>query len=153
MGEMTGPTVLLVVGAAAFAGTVLGGLVCAGAIYLGQCRQLRVSRVMGDLDRREDIYARFVEQASEMWLDAFETPHDPGNLIGLAIIAGRIRLVSTRPVLDAAEAVVSFLIETSQRPPADLRQMVAKTPQQFIAPMTAFTAACRVERERMMWGL
>ena len=128
----------------------LGGLTCAGAIYFMQWRQLQAKRIVKELYRREDIYSRFIEQASEILLDAFETPHDPGNLICLSALVGRIRLASTQPVLEAAERVMDFLLETCQRPPADVRDFISQTPHEFMAPLTAFTAACRVERERML---
>ena len=131
----------------------LCGLTCAGAIYFMQRRQLHAKRIMRELYRREDVYSRFIAQASEMWLDAFETSHDPGNLIGLSALVGRIRLASSQPVLEAAEGVMDFLLETCQRPPAYACDFIGRAPREFMAPLTAFTAACRLERERMLRGL
>jgi hypothetical protein len=139
----------LLIACAAF----LGGLTCAGAIYFMQWRQLRAKRIMRDLYRREDVYSRFIEQASEIWLDVFETPRDPGKIICLTALIGRIRLASTQPVLEAAEGVMDFLLETCQRPPADAREQIDQAPRECMAPLTVFTAACRVERERMLKGL
>jgi hypothetical protein len=150
---MTDLSPLLIAFAAVLAGTILGGLTCAGAIYFMQRRQSRAGRIMSELIRREEVYSRFIEQASEICLDAVETPHEPGNLIGLSALVGRIRLGSTKPVLDAAEGVMDFLLETSQRPAAEVHDFVVSAPREFMAPMTAFTAACRAERERMMRGL
>ena len=144
---------VLIACGAALAGTVLGSLTSAGTINFIQWRQLQAKRIMRDLDRREDIYARFVEQASEIWLEAFETPRDPGNLIGLSALVGRIRLASTQPVLEGAEAVMDFLLETCQQPAAEVRGFIDKAPRDFVAPLTVFTAACRAERERMLRGL
>ena len=131
----------------------LCGLTCAGAIYFMQRRQLHAKRIMRELYRREDVYSRFIEQASEIWLDVFETPRDPGKFIILSALVGRIRLASAQPVLEAAEGVMDFLLETCQRPPADVREQIGQTPRECMAPLTVFTAACRVERERMLKGL
>jgi hypothetical protein len=150
---MMGLSSVLIVCGAVLAGTVLGGLTCAGTIYFVRCQRLQAKRIMRDLDRREDVYSRFIEQASEIWLNAFETPHDPGNLICLSALVGRIRLASTQPVLEAAERVMDVLLETCQRPPADVRDFIGQPPREFMAPLTVFTAACRVERERMLRGL
>jgi hypothetical protein len=128
----------------------LGGLACAGAIYFMQWRQLQAKRVMRELCRCEDVYSRFIEQASEIWLDVFEMPRDPGKLIGLSALVGRIRLASTQPVLEAAEGVMDFLLETCQRPPEYVRDLIGHAPREFMAPLTVFTAACRVERQRML---
>jgi hypothetical protein len=132
------------------AGLAVGGLICFAVIHSAQRRQSLADRTARDLDRREDIYSRFIDQASEMWLDAFESPHDPANLIGLTALAGKIRLSSTRPVLEAAEAVIDFLLDTCQRPPRAVRDLVAEAPHEFMAPLNAFTAACRIEREKML---
>jgi hypothetical protein len=131
----------------------LGGLTCACAIYFMQWRQLEAKRIMRELYRREDVYSRFIEQASEIWLDVFETPHDPGRLIGLCALVGRIRLASTQPVLQAAEGVMDCLLETCQRPPEGVRDLIGQVPGEFMAPLTVFTAACRVERQRMLRGI
>jgi hypothetical protein len=134
----------------AVAGLAIGGLACVSVIYFVQRRQFRAGRVARDLDRCEDTYCRFIDQASEMWLDAFESPHDPANLIGLTALLGKIRLSSTRPVLEAAEAVMTFLLDTCERPSKDIHKFVAEAPREFMAPLDAFTAACRTERERML---
>jgi hypothetical protein len=125
-------------------------LTCAGANYFVQRRQLQGQRISRELDRREDIYSRFIEQASEMYLDTCDAPHDPGSFICLAALVGRIRIASMRPVLEAAEGVMDFLLETSQRPSADARSSSKLSPCKFMAPLTAFTAACRAERERLL---
>jgi hypothetical protein len=151
--RMMGLSPGLIVCGAVLAGTILGGLTCAGAVYFVQWRQLQAKRIFRDLDRREDVYSRFIEQASEVWLDSFETPNDPGNLICLSALVGRIRLASTQPVLEAAVGVMDCLLDTSQRLPANARDFIGQAPREFMAPLTAFTAACRVERERMLRGL
>jgi hypothetical protein len=140
----------LVTGAAALAGLCVGGLSCFALLHRAQRRDVQTMRILHELDQRESVYARFIEQASEMCLDAFETPHDPANLIGLSALVGRIRLASTRPVLEAAEAVVDFLLDSCERRPADMRDLIARAPREFMAPLTEFTAACRSEREQTL---
>jgi hypothetical protein len=138
---------------AAVAGLAVGGLSGCALVHLGQRQQLQATRILRELDRREDVYARFIEQASEMWLEAFESPHDLTNLIGLSALVGRIRLASSRPVLEAAERVMDFLLDTCERPPPDVRDVVAEAPRELMAPLAAFSAACRAEREQMLRGL
>lgn len=141
----------LVTGAAAVAGTLLGGLASFATTYFTVRRQGHDERVLRDLDRREELYAKFNELGSNLILDAIEHPlDDPRKLIGIAALAGRIRLTGSAEVLQAAEAVIDNLIETYQRPPADLRAVVRARPHEIMAPLTAFTQACRTERERML---
>jgi hypothetical protein len=147
---MTGFSAVLVAGLAALGGMGLGVATCVVAVYLAQGRRARRRRLMRDLDRREDIYARFIAQASETWLEVLEVPRDSGNLIGLCALLGRMRIGSTKPVLEAAEALMAMLLDTWQQPVAPLRLATDQGPQAFMAPMTRFTAACRAERERML---
>jgi hypothetical protein len=148
---MSGIEPSLVTGAAAVAGTLLGGLTSFATTYFTVRRQGHDERVLRDLERREELYAKFNELGSDLTLDAIEHPlDDPRKLIGIAALAGRIRLTGSTEVLHAAEAVIDHLIETYQRPPADLRAVVRAGPHEIMAPLTTFTQACRTERERML---
>jgi hypothetical protein len=150
--DSLGPT--LVTGVAAVAGTLLGGLSSFATTYVTQRRQGHAERVLKDLERREDLYAKFNELGSNLALDALEHPlDDPRKLVGIAALAGRIRLTSSTEVLAAAEAVIDHLIETYRRPPVDLREVMRVGPREFMAPLTAFTQACRQERHDMLRGL
>jgi hypothetical protein len=151
MGSL-GPT--LVTAIAAVAGTLLGGLSSFATTYVTVRRQGHAERVLKDLERREDLYARFNELGSDLTLDALEHPlEDPRKLIGISALAGRIRLTGSATVLAAAEAVIDHLIESYQRPPVDLRDVIREGPREFMVPLTAFTQACREEREGMLRGL
>jgi hypothetical protein len=151
--EMEGISPPWFTGVVAVAGLAVGGLGGCAMVHLSQRRQFLATRVLRELDEREQVYARFIEQASEMWLDAFESPHDPANLIGLSALIGRIRLASSRRVLEAAEAVMDFLLDTCERRPLDVRKLIAEAPREFVAPLAAFTGACRAEREQMLRSL
>ncbi len=141
----------LITGATAVVGTLMGGMTSFATSYLTQGRQTRTERVLRELDRREDVYARFIERSSELALDAFENPLDhPKKLIGLSALVGRIRLASSLRVLQAAEAVVDFLLDTYQQPAQDPHELVRRAPREFMAPLTSFTAACRDERDMML---
>ncbi|MDB5426758.1 MAG: hypothetical protein JWR47_2572 [Phenylobacterium sp.] len=148
---MNGLAPAIVTGAAAVAGTLLGGLASFATTYFTVRRQGHDERVLRDLERREELYGSFNELGSNLILDAIEHPlDDPRKLIPIAGQAGRIRLTGSAEVLRAAEAVIDHLIETYQRPPADLRAVLRAGPHEIMAPLTAFTQACRTERQRML---
>ena len=141
----------LITGVTAVVGTLRGGLTSFATSYLTQGRQTHAGRILRELDRREDVYARFIELASELALDALEHPlDDPKTLIGLSALVGRIRLASSPRVLQAAELVVDFLLETYQGPAQDAHELIRQAPREFMAPLTSFTAACRDERDAML---
>jgi hypothetical protein len=148
---MSGIEPAVVAGAAAVAGTLLGGLTSFATTYFTVRRQGHDERVLRDLERREELYAKFNELGSNLIVDAIEHPlDDPRTLIPIVSVAGRIRLTGSGDVLQAAEAVIDHLIETYHLPPADLREVVRAGPHEIMAPLTAFTQACRAERERML---
>ena len=148
---MSGLGSALVAGGAAVAGTLLGGLTSFATTYFTVRRQGHDERILRELERREELYAKFNELGSDLTLDAIEHPlEDPRKLIPIAALAGRIRLTASAEVLAAAEAMIDHLIETYQRPPADLRALVRSGPHEIMAPLTEFTQACRAERARML---
>ena len=151
---MSGLDSTIVTGAAAVTGTLLGGLASFASTYFTARRQGHAERILRDLERREELYGKFNELGSNLTLDALEHPlDDPRKLIGIAALAGRIRLTGSAEVLAAAEAVIDHLIESYQRPPMDLRDIIRAGPREFMAPLTAFTRACRTERQKMLRGL
>jgi hypothetical protein len=141
----------LVTGFTAVTGTLLGGLGSFATTYFTQGRQGHVERVLRDLERREKVYARFHQLSSELALDALESSPDHAKaMLGLAALAGRIRLASSAEVLQAADRVVDYIIQTYQQPPTDPMEMIFHSSREFLAPLVAFTQACRDERERMI---
>ena len=147
-----GPT--LITGAAAVTGTLLGGLASFASTYFTARRQGHEERVLRDLERREELYAKFNEMGSNLTLDALETTlDDPRKLIGISGLAGRIRLTSSAEVLQAAEAVIDHLIECYQKPAVDIRELIRNNPREIMSPLTAFTQACREERLKILRGL
>jgi hypothetical protein len=144
-----GPT--LVTGVAAVAGTLLGGLTSFFTTYVTVRRQGHDERVLKDVARREALYAEFSELGSKLALDALEHPlDDPRTLVGIIVLAGRIRLTSSAAVLSAADAVIEDLIATYERPPVDPLEIIRAEPRKFLAPLIAFTQACRDERQDML---
>src|SRR4030095_13415094 len=132
----------LVTASAAVAGSLVGGLTSFVSSYVTQRHQGHADRIVKDLGRREDLYARFNELAAELLLDALDhTLDDPGKLIGIATLTGRIRLASSAPVLEAAEAGVDAILASYQRPPVDPREVIRSSAREFLAPQIAFTTA------------
>ncbi|MET0224043.1 MAG: hypothetical protein ABW346_06665, partial [Terrimicrobium sp.] len=73
------------------------------------------------------------------------------SLITTYSLVGRIRMISSEPVLTAAEKVVEDIIEAYKRP-----QITFKEWEQLWGPADpwhAFTKACRTERQSMLGRL
>ncbi len=137
-------------GAAAIGGSVVGGLTSILSGYVLQRQQARAERLGRELDRKEDLYSRFNEMSAELLMDSLDHSLDePAKLVGLIMLAGRIRLTSSKSVLDTAEHVIAMLLESYRQPAMD-RRCVLDKPHDFIAPLVAFTLACRQEREEIL---
>jgi hypothetical protein len=135
---------------AAVGGSVVGGLATVTAAFSAQHVQGRRERVMREQDLRERLYAEFIQKAAAHYGDSLDhTLDDPSGLIELYGIIGRIRLFSTPEVLQAAEAVGANLLERYKRPPVDPIAALANH-EELVAPMVAFTAICRREREAIL---
>src|SRR5260221_2237486 len=144
----------LITAIAAVAGSIVGSLSTCASAYVTQRRQSHIERVAHEVERREDLYARFNELAAKLALDALESTLDePAKLVGIATLAGQIRLVSSSPVLTAAEAVIADLLASYQRPPVDPREVIRADAPSILRPLVEFTYACRAERQQMLRGI
>jgi hypothetical protein len=151
---MSGLAPTLVTAAAAVTGTLVGGLTSFATSYFVQRRQGHAEHVLRDIERREDLYARFNELAAQLILDALDHElEDPAKLIGIETLAGRIRLASCQRVLDAAEAVIAHILAAYEKPSVDPREAILRAPGDVVEPLVAFTKACRRERLDMLRGI
>jgi hypothetical protein len=146
------PTVVTAL--AAVAGSLVGGLTSFATGYYVQRGQWHTQHVMRDLERREELYAHFNELAAQLILDGLDHElDDPGKLIGIEALAGRIRLSSSAAVLKAAEGVIAHIMAGYARPPVDPRKEVLTNTQEVIEPLVTFSKVCREERLEMLRGI
>lgn len=126
---------------------MVGGLTSFATSLVSQRLSARRDREIAELDRREDLYAEFGHSAAELMLDSIGSDlSDARRMVSLMTTVGRIRIISTGPVLHAAQAVVSSVMASYRAAPADLHQSLSERTQDLIAPLTAFSVACREER-------
>jgi hypothetical protein len=150
-GRMADVVPTLVTAIAAVMGTLVGGLTSFATSYVVQRRQGHSERVLRDLERREDLYAKFNELGAQLLLDSLDHElQDPVKLVGIETLAGRVRLASSAPVLKAAEDVIAHILDSYERPAVDARQAIRTAPRQLVEPLITFTKACRKERLDML---
>jgi hypothetical protein len=138
---------------AALAGSIVGGLGSFATTWLTQRQRSRSERICSELDKRELIYVRFNELGVALLFDSLDHAlEDPEKLAELIVLTGRIRLTSSKPVLDAAQHVITELVRSYQNPPRDRRDILSK-PEEYIQPLVDFTEAARLEREAMLRGI
>src|ERR1700757_338875 len=112
---------------AALLGATIGGLTSVMATWLTQRRQVRAQWLGQDLIRRQELYREFIEDASRCYIHALQ--HDEPDIPGLVSLyakLGRMRLLSSPKVLEAADAIERKILDTYLAPDKtflELREM------------------------------
>src|SRR5262252_6520585 len=100
----------------AMGGATIGGLASFGSSWLTQRTQLRFSQHEAVKAKREALYAEFIDEASRLYGDALGHQKDEvADLVKIYALIGRIRLVSPRPVVPAAERTHEELFPPAKR--------------------------------------
>ena len=125
---------------AALAGSAIGGLTSFASAWLTQRHQDRANRLSRDKARRQKVYRQFIEEASKLYADALV--HDDlqiSTLVSAYALISRMRVLSSPPVLQKADAVIRTIIETYFSPnktPFELRTLLDND---AIDPLRAFS--------------
>src|SRR5262249_4124933 len=113
---------------AALLGAAIGGLTSVLASLLTLRTQMRAQWATHDIIRRQDLYKEFIEEASKCYVHALQ--HDEPDipaLVGLYAKLGRMRTLSTRPVIESAEHIERKIVDTYLMPVKtflQLREMI-----------------------------
>lgn len=135
---------------AALAGSMIGGLTTLSASWLTQHVQFRSQRLVQDLNRREELYRNFIEEASRWYADAFE--HDQpeiSNLVNLYALVSRMRVISSPAIIESADRVVRVILETYLAPNRTFRDVREILDNDAMNPLREFSGACREELRRL----
>lgn len=131
---------------AALAGSVIGGLTSLTTTWQSQRVQLTAQRRDRDLERREQLYKDFIEEASRLYADAYE--HDKADVVDLVklyALVSRMRVRSSAIVVENADNVVRLIVETYLGPNRTLRDIEKMLTHEEMDPLHAFSNACRDE--------
>src|SRR5258708_39701865 len=97
----------------ALGGATIGGLASFGSSWLTQRTQLRFAHYEAIKAKREALYAEFIDEASRLYGDALGHQKDEvADLVKIYALIGRIRLVSPRRVVTAAERRLDTISQT-----------------------------------------
>ena len=135
---------------AALLGAALGGLTSLSASLLSQRIQVRAQRLAHELDRRQDLYKEFIEQASRCYVHALQHGEpDVAGLVSLYAKLGRMRLVSSPSVLTSAGAIERHIIDTYLAPNKSFLELREMINSGSVDLLRDFTVACRAEFESL----
>ncbi len=130
---------------AALCGSVIGALVSIATTWLTQHHQDESRRRAQEYTRRERIFVEFIDLSSKAYIDALlETSiKDPAKVVSLYATMGKLRLFASGGTVEAAEKVMSRILETYYRPKFDLQNRPAVDHTSDI--LREFSERCRAE--------
>ena len=129
---------------AALSGSVIGGLTSLAASWITQNAQARTQQLVQDKSRREELYKTFIEEASRLYGNALMTDKaEITDLVNLYAMVSRMRVLSSAPVVQAADDVVRLIVETYFEPNKTLRELHEVAKSSGIDPLRMFSEACR----------
>ena len=132
---------------AALSGSIIGGMTSLGASWVSQNAQARVQQLLEDKRRRQELYKAFIEEALKLYGDALMSDDaEVSKFVGLYVMLSRMRVLSSQPVVEAAEKVIHTIADTYFQPNQTLRDL--RTKGREIDILRHFSEACRVDLRR-----
>ena len=128
----------------ALGGATIGGLASFGSSWLTQRTQLRFAHHEAIKAKREALYAEFIDEAARLYGDALgHQKDDAADLVKIYALIGRIRLVSPRPVVTAAERTLDTIIQAYLGPNRTLHEVMDEFHRGGSDFFVEFGEACR----------
>ncbi len=136
----------------ALAGTVIGGTTSFLSSWIVQRQTVRDQWLARDVQRRQDLYKEFIEEASKCYADAIQ--HDKPNIAALVVPyakLSRMRVTSSPSVIEAADHVIQQIVDLYSKPTVELTTATlhAMSSDGYFDPLRGFSEACRHEFETL----
>jgi len=135
---------------AALTGAAVGGLTSGIANWLNHRSQVRAQWLLHERNRRQVLYRDFIEEAAKCYIDALQ--HDEADIPGLVGLYGklsRMRVLSSKPVVDSADEVTRKILDTYLEPDKSYVELREMAIDGTIDLLRGFSHACHVEFEEM----
>ena len=128
------------------AGVAVGGLTSFASTWLTQISNTREKRRQVEAGKREKLFNEFVIEASRLYAVALgHEKEDIADLVKLYSLIGRMRLICTPQVIDAAERAMQFIVETYTSPNLTMAELRTAARQGGLNPLLEFDKAGREE--------
>jgi hypothetical protein len=125
-------------------GALVGGVTSIATAWVTQRTERRDLNRQADRAKRESLYGDFVAEASRLYGDALT--HQTDNVtdpVPLYALLAKIRLFTSRDVINAAEQVIDDIMKTYLAPNRDLRELRCLAREGGMNFLLAFSEACR----------
>ena len=143
----------IITAVAAAGGSLVGAAATSVTTWITQRTQTIHAEREEKLRNREALYGEFIAEASRLTMEALcHSLERPDTFVKLYGITGRIRLVATNPVLDAAEACIRQIIDLYAKPNMTVEQIRRAFECDGLDPIKDFSVACRKELLQIAGG-
>ena len=136
----------IIVAIAAACGSLVGTAATIVTTWITQRTQAVRAEREAKLRVRESLYGEFITEASRLTINALgHSLETLDTFVKLYGILGRIRLVAADPVLAAAEACCSQLVQLYDQPNMTVEQIRVAIERDRFDPVRDFSVVCRKE--------
>jgi hypothetical protein len=133
---------------AALGGAALGGLTSFATSWTTLRTQMKAQRRDSSKSSRQKLYKAFIDDAARIYGDALINDKlETTGLIDLHALVSRMRIVSSRPVIETAVNVVKAITETYTQPNKSPEEIEAMISNGSVDILRSFSEACRDELE------
>ncbi|WP_426129058.1 hypothetical protein [Pararhizobium sp. PWRC1-1] len=127
-------------------GVAIGGLASFATAWITHRSQVREKHRELEAAKREKLFSDFIAEATRLYGDALSHQKDDvSDLVLLYALVAQMRLISSRPVVDAAELAMERIVETYLTPNrtlSEIRDLARSGTMNFLLD---FGEACREE--------
>ena len=136
---------------AALGGAALGGLTSFATSWTTMRIQMKAQRSDSSKSKRQNLYKAFIDDAARIYGDALlHDKLETTGLIDLHALVSRMRIVSSRPVIETAVNVVKAITETYGQPNKSPEEIEAMISNGSVDILRSFSEACRDEFEQSL---
>ena len=131
-------------------GSLVGGTASIASSWVTQRTEGRREHVHNQVQKRETLYAEFISEASKLSVDALDhTLEQPERIADVYALLNRIRLTSSRVVVDAGDEVIHGILHRYFSPKMTQEEMEKYALSMHDDPLKPFAEVCREELERL----
>jgi hypothetical protein len=127
-------------------GVAIGSLTSFAATWLTHRSELNEKHREAEVAKREKLFSDFIAEATRLFGDALSHQKDDvSDLVRLYALVAQMRLISSRPVIEAAEQTMDSIVETYLAPNRSLHEIADLARSGAMDFLRDFSEACRIE--------
>ncbi len=131
---------------AGLAGAVIGGGTSLATTWLTTATQARTARLAAERGARQDLYGRYMDELAALYAAGIRSETvDFDRTASAFALRGRIGLMGSGPVIEAAEQALKFVVDLSMGPRRNDAEVRAMMDSEEANVIDAFASTCRAE--------